>query len=488
MKTHLFTLIAILISIATYSQTIVPPGTISGTWTLAGSPYLIEGMTWISDTESLTIEPGVLVEWQGSFTMYVQGQILALGTETDSITFTAADPSTGFKSIRFIETPSGNDTSRFVYCIFKYGNVYGPTPDNAGGALASLNFSKIIVDHCLFADNKALEFNIENPSGGAIALDASSPLIRNSKFINNESYWGGAIFCCNGSHPLIENNVFANNTATLNAGAILCAVESDPIIDHNLFYGNTSLVYSGAIEVSYNCSTQIINNTIANNHASNGGGSFLISNDCNVLVKNTILWGNTADGGGNQVYIYDNTNVLDFYYCDIEGGEEEFGGVPFLGEYEDNIDYDPEFEDIEVGDYHLTEDSPCIDAGDPEMFDPDGTISDIGAFFYDQTVGFSEFSVQNSGFGIGCYPNPSSGISEIKYRLQVGSRQSTVGSHVRLSIYDMRGKEFRTIVNEEQTAGEYTIPFDVSDLPNGFYLIRLQTGERIETTKLVLMK
>jgi len=38
----------------------------------------------------LTIEPGVLVEWQGSYAMQVQGQILAQGMEADSIIFTSA--------------------------------------------------------------------------------------------------------------------------------------------------------------------------------------------------------------------------------------------------------------------------------------------------------------------------------------------------------------------------------------------------------------
>jgi hypothetical protein len=52
-----------------------------------------------------------------------------------------------------------------------------------------------------------------------------------------------------------------------------------------------------------------------------------------------------------------------------------------------NIYLDPLFVDFNGGDYHLTEESPCIDAGDPAFaLDPDGTITDMGAFYYDQTV------------------------------------------------------------------------------------------------------
>ena len=70
MKTKLFLIIAICLSFAVYSQTIIPAGPIYGTWTLAGSPYLIEGETTIPNDSTLTIEPGVLVEWQGSYTMH----------------------------------------------------------------------------------------------------------------------------------------------------------------------------------------------------------------------------------------------------------------------------------------------------------------------------------------------------------------------------------------------------------------------------------
>jgi len=42
--------------------------------------------------------------------------------------------------------------------------------------------------------------------------------------------------------------------------------------------------------------------------------------------------------------------------------------------------------DYTLGNYHLTENSPCIDAGDPAYpLDPDGTISDMGAWYFHQS-------------------------------------------------------------------------------------------------------
>ena len=36
--------------------------------------------------------------------------------------------------------------------------------------------------------------------------------------------------------------------------------------------------------------------------------------------------------------------------------------------------------------YEYTESSPCIDSGNPDLLDPDNTISDIGANYYNQLI------------------------------------------------------------------------------------------------------
>ena len=63
-----------------FSQTPVPGGNVSGTWTLAGSPYQINGDITIPNSQSLIIEPGVLVEFKGYYKLDVQGRLLAIGT------------------------------------------------------------------------------------------------------------------------------------------------------------------------------------------------------------------------------------------------------------------------------------------------------------------------------------------------------------------------------------------------------------------------
>jgi hypothetical protein len=493
-----------------YSDTI-PEGDIFGTWTLAGSPYLINGTTTVPYNNTLIIEPGVVVEWLDSYTMKVYGQILALGTESDSIFFTAADTSAGFRSIRFLDTLQGNDTSRFEFCIFRYGKVSDPWPDNCGGALGSVNYSKYVIDHCLFEFNTALVPNAGIPGGGAIALWNSSPVIRNSIFRNNLSVAGGAIICYEGSHPDIVNNIFTENLATVYGGAIICNIGSSPMIsgntfckntaeyggaldivdncspqvDHNLFYGNIANNYGGAISIYLDCSPNLINNTISNNAAADFGGGIAIEVNCFPVIRNTILWGNTAPDG-SQLQINSADCVPDFYYSDLEGGADSIGGSGQPGELVGCIDDDPLFEGSDTCYYHLTEGSPCIDAGDPDCIDPiDSTICDMGAFWCNYLhAGIPAFPLlangPNSKIQLKIYPNPGIDISHFAFRI-------SQCQYVTLKIYDLFGREIRALVDEEKSPGTYIIRMNVSDLPAGVYLVRLQAANKIAVVKLSML-
>ena len=53
-----------------------------------------------------------------------------------------------------------------------------------------------------------------------------------------------------------------------------------------------------------------------------------------------------------------------------------------MPEGEGIIEEDPLFTDYNNWDFSYQEDSPCIDAGDPSDTDPDGSVRDIGAYWY----------------------------------------------------------------------------------------------------------
>ncbi|MDP3148656.1 MAG: T9SS type A sorting domain-containing protein [Ignavibacteria bacterium] len=79
------------------------------------------------------------------------------------------------------------------------------------------------------------------------------------------------------------------------------------------------------------------------------------------------------------------------------------------------------------------------------------------------------------------YPNPFNPSTIISYQL-------AVGSYVSLKVYDVLGDEVATLVNGENTAGEYQVEFDGSKLVSGVYIYRLTTKDFDAVKKFVLMK
>jgi len=79
------------------------------------------------------------------------------------------------------------------------------------------------------------------------------------------------------------------------------------------------------------------------------------------------------------------------------------------------------------------------------------------------------------------YPNPFNPTTVIKYSLPKMSK-------VTLKIYSVLGKEVSTLVNKEQSAGNYRIEFNANNLSSGVYYYRLQAGDFVSVMKMILLK
>ena len=79
------------------------------------------------------------------------------------------------------------------------------------------------------------------------------------------------------------------------------------------------------------------------------------------------------------------------------------------------------------------------------------------------------------------YPNPFN--PETKIRYQVASQ-----SQVSLEVYDVLGRKVRTLVDQSQASGSYTVRFDGSSLSSGMYFIHLKAGETVKLQKMTLIK
>ncbi|HTY11467.1 MAG TPA: endo-1,4-beta-xylanase [Bacteroidota bacterium] len=85
-------------------------------------------------------------------------------------------------------------------------------------------------------------------------------------------------------------------------------------------------------------------------------------------------------------------------------------------------------------------------------------------------------------FGLGQnYPNPFNPSTVISYQLPINS-------FVTMKVYDLVGREVRTLVSGWKNAGTYSIQFDASSLPSGVYFYRIQAGNFASVKKLILLK
>lgn len=199
--------------------------------------------------------------------------------------------------------------------------------------------------------------------GGGIAGHGTHATIKGNIITSNSADMthGGGVHGCDG---MIEGNVISSNSSNYFGGGLAFC---DGVIPNNLILRNSTQVGGGLIC----CSAVIRNTTIVGNSGTSHGGSVAASEG---TVLNCILWGNAS---GHDAEIHKSRGAA--YSC-VQGGAEGEG----------NISENPGFV---TGGYGLEADSPCIDAGENEVwmqhaFDLDGNLRiwggtvDMGAYEY----------------------------------------------------------------------------------------------------------
>ena len=99
----------------------------------------------------------------------------------------------------------------------------------------------------------------------------------------------------------------------------------------------------------------------------------------------------------------------------------------------------------------------------------------------------SETNVFPGKFQLGQnHPNPFNPVTTLHYDL-------SENSDVKITIYDMLGREVKTLINKTQDAGSRSVIWNATDdygkpVSAGIYLYQIQAGEYISTKKMVLLK
>ena len=328
--------------------------------------------------------------------------------------------------------------------------------------------------------------NGSTSSGGGIYCNFnSSPVLANVRVIGNSaSSWGGGIYCDNGSSPSLLNVTVSGNTVDGNGGGICCRHSSNVTLVNVIVSGNSATGYAGGVCLRGNSNPSLINVTVTGNSAGSYSGGIYSGNSSHPVLTNTILWNNPPV----EIYL-ESSSLMTATYSDIQDGWVGSG----------NIDADPLFVDTTSGAYHLQIGSPGIDAGNPEsdyddIEDPSnpgfalwpalGTLrNDMGAYGGNPGV-LSLLAVDDApayarqlplAFTLHPnHPNPFNPATTIQYDLP---RQT----QVRLSIYDILGREVALLVQGDQAAGYHQVIWNGRNeqgqpVSSGVYLYRLQTG------------
>ncbi len=262
-------------------------------------------------------------------------------------------------------------------CIITQNDVTRLGGNSKGGGIYCVGGVPTIED-CLISENTAGD-------GGGIAIETGC-IMENVHIIGNNARDGddgdgGGIYL-HGPFCLVEltNCLLSENSGIFSSGIYshraMCTLVKCEISNHDGFYGAAILRSNSQID--------LVNCTIANNRIDErvrdrsiievGSGILNISN---CIIRNP---------DESEIAAWNEGLSLSVEYSLVCGGENGLGdGIGELNWGENNIDDDPLFANLDEGNFHLTVDSPCIDAGDPDSpQDPDGSRADMGAFYFHQ--------------------------------------------------------------------------------------------------------
>ncbi len=117
-------------------------------------------------------------------------------------------------------------------------------------------------------------------------------------------------------------------------------------------------------------------------------------------------------------------------------------------------------------------------------FSPTGevlyTIDPFEGQFRDSNADNSEIS-RLENVHLCNYPNPFNPSTKITYKL-------LNTNYVRLNVFDIAGRFITSLVDSKQNAGSYEVEFNAADLPSGVYYSVLTAGNRVERSRMVLIR
>ena len=518
-------------------------GVVRGVLDIEQSPFIVADTVWVPAGDSLVLPPGTelffdnredsLAERAKSMLM-VMGAIKAEGTIADSIWIGALDTSLANTCIQFKENPEA--LSDFHYCIFaKLRFDYTPAESNIefhnnrlidsdlqargftkwatvsqnhGTGTINLNGKGIVEDNSLsyFSVWHGDSVNIrQNSLSGMSIYYGSVDQVDTTTIIVEDNLLNGAIiadvFRTGGEYSAFyrKNQILGVN----NAVAIKLSGQAHIEFTNNIIANCDSIAFK---IYPFDHSTLVLNNSITNvetvcyaryslYYEERFRPNLAILNNVFCLFD-TLLYSHRGWTSGiafNSISNFewlskDTTYITDIVQVNANGDSCD---VHF------NIYLDPRLANPDSLDFRLYNDSPLIDAGNPDsaFYDVDSTINDIGLYGGPYGIAYEyldpnevlSFDAPPRDFRVGnAYPNPFNATSHISIDIPYTGKTT-------FSLFDIQGR--RVAHHSLQLAAGIHrqnlctfLNMDLSGLRSGLYVLTIEFGGNSINRKLVLVK
>jgi len=509
-------------------------GSLSGILDTTLSPYLVYEDIFLEAEDTLIIMPGVELQFQLT-SFDVSGKLICEGTEEDSIIFTTTPQQWG----RITIFHDFQDTLSFRYCRVEYGYSYAIEIDSGN----------VKISNCSFNNNyySTIYFDFDYETYGLIDsnyFDASigtvDVVLRNG-YCRHNFFDGGGKIGLYSPGAIAEYNLLIGCEIGITASAN-SIVRYNEIYDAentglksafpigSLFYGNylngcnkgaehnTDLIsyvyprfYNNIFEdctigfnvkaVNYRSDTSYVYNNVFRNCYT----AYRNIDTCDIFTyfeNNSITDCDTVFSVASDERIYfANNNIFDndLNFWGFPVGTGALVGVNANGDSCDvnnNIYLNPFYAEGEPFDYHLRQDSPLIDAGNPapEFFDPDSTVNDIGLYGGPYGESYPYVGVWNqpneetpADFTLSQnYPNPFNSSTIFYYTLPNAAK-------VDIRITNVLGQMVREFHFDNQPPGLYRLEWNGksscgTQVSNGIYIYSVNTGKETLSKTMVLLK
>jgi hypothetical protein len=356
---------------------------------------------------------------------------------------------------------------------------------------------------CLFGSG--IGVSILNAEGTASVVRFNAPPgtsgeIRSFTITGGAAVLGGGIRIENGDAD-VHHNLIIGNSATLRGAAVQANV-SAPWIHHNVIWDNHDGNLMDGDDphgvLLEGVATGIVEHNVIGRTQGNG---LLTSGSAAPLVRNNIIMENgvVSPPRGRGICWLSSPSpriVHNLFYANqraavLTGGADHTGAgvndVSPSDEVYGNLDGDPLLVDPDHGNYTLMAGSPAIDAADPSgPADPDGTLPDIGPYFFDQDPVAVSGAARHHGVVIESVRSPFRGATAIRFTLSRAGRTS-------IEVLDVTGRRVRPLADAWFAAGPNVVDWDGCDAAgraaaSGVYFVRVRTALASSSAPVLLLR